>query len=88
MSDENNLLFEMDGHLPPLKYSFPLALQHLVAMIVGCVTPAIIVSAVAGLDSASRILLIQSSLVCAALSTCQFCISCDNAEHCSQIWNR
>lgn len=69
MSDEKNLLFEMDGHLPPLKYSFPLAIQHLVAMIVGCVTPAIIISSVANLDSASRILLIQSSLVCAALST-------------------
>ena len=69
MSDEKNLLFEMDGRLPPLKYSFPLAIQHLVAMIVGCVTPAIIISSVANLDSASRILLIQSSLVCAALST-------------------
>ena len=69
MSEERNLLYEMDGRLPPLYCSFPLALQHLVAMIVGCVTPAIIVSQVAGLDAASRILLIQSSLVCAAVST-------------------
>ena len=69
MSDERRALFEIDGRLPKLGYSFPLALQHLVAMIVGCVTPDIIISSVAGLDGAGSILLIQSSLVCAALST-------------------
>lgn len=69
LMDDKRLLFDMDGRLPPLACSLPLALQHLVAMIVGCVTPAIIISSVAGLDSAQRILLIQSSLVCAALST-------------------
>lgn len=67
--DDRKLLFEMDGKLPSLKYSLPMAVQHLVAMIVGCVTPAIIISAAAGLDSASGILLIQSSLVMAAIST-------------------
>ena len=69
LMDDKRLLFDMDGRLPPLACSLPLAMQHLVAMIVGCVTPAIIISSVAGLDSAQRILLIQSSLVCAALST-------------------
>lgn len=69
LMDDKRLLFDMDGRLPPLACSLPLALQHLVAMIVGCVTPAIIISSVAGLDGAQRILLIQSSLVCAALST-------------------
>ena len=69
MNENPRLLFDMNGRLPGLRYSFPMALQHLVAMIVGCVTPAIIISTVASLDSASRILLIQSSLVCAALST-------------------
>ena len=69
LMDDKRLLFDMDGRLPPLACSLPLAMQHLVAMIVGCVTPAIIISSVAGLDNAQRILLIQSSLVCAALST-------------------
>ncbi len=69
MEDRRNLLFGIDGKLPPLKYSLPMALQHLVAMIVGCVTPAIIISSAAGLSSPMRILLIQSSLVCAAIST-------------------
>ena len=36
-------LFELDG-VPKLSQAFPLALQHVVAMIVGCVTPAIIIS--------------------------------------------
>ena len=37
-------IFEQDG-FPNLGEAFPLALQHVVAMIVGCVTPAIIVPA-------------------------------------------
>lgn len=61
-------IFELDG-VPKLAQALPLALQHVVAMIVGCVTPAIIVAGVAGLDNANRIMLIQSSLVVSALST-------------------
>jgi len=61
-------LFEMDG-VPKLSQAFPLALQHVVAMIVGCVTPAIIVSGAAGLETADRVLLIQASLVVSALAT-------------------
>lgn len=48
--------------------SVSLALQHLVAMIIGCVT-AIIISNVAGLPMEQRILLIQASLVVSAVST-------------------
>ena len=61
-------LFEMDG-IPELSQALPLALQHVVAMIVGCVTPAIIISGAAGLDTADRVILIQVSLVISALST-------------------
>lgn len=61
-------LFRLDG-IPPLGTSLWLALQHLMAMIVGCVTPAIIISNVIGLPQAERVLLIQASLVMAALST-------------------
>ena len=38
-------------------------------MIVGCVTPAIIISGAAGIDTADRVLLIQASLVVSALAT-------------------
>lgn len=63
-------IFELDGH-PPLRESFPLALQHVVAMIVGCVTPAIIIGGAVsgGLSPHDRVILIQASLVIAALST-------------------
>ena len=44
-------LFVMDG-IPHFFEALPLALQHVVAMIVGCVTPAIIVAGAAGLSRA------------------------------------
>lgn len=63
-------LFALDG-VPKLSQAFPLALQHVVAMIVGCITPALIISSAAGLQSGSKeqILLVQSSLIFAAIST-------------------
>lgn len=61
-------VFEYKG-MPPLGQAFPLALQHVVAMIVGCVTPAIMVSGTAGLENAEKVILIQASLVFSALST-------------------
>lgn len=61
-------IFELDG-IPKLSQAVPLAIQHLVAMIVGCVTPAIIVANVAQLAPADRVILIQAALVVSALST-------------------
>lgn len=55
-------LFQYRG-LPPVGMAVSMALQHLVAMIVGCVTPAIIIANVAGLAHDQRVLLIQASLV-------------------------
>lgn len=65
---KNASIFELNG-IPQLSKALPLALQHVVAMIVGCVTPAIIVAGVAGLEGANRVMLIQSALVVSALST-------------------
>lgn len=62
------LLFDLNGK-PSLGQSFPLALQHVVAMIVGCVTPAIIVAGVGGLSSEDSVILIQAALVLSALTT-------------------
>lgn len=64
-------IFELNG-IPRVGEALPLALQHVVAMIVGCVTPAIIVSgAVSGgaLSSSDQVILIQAALVVAAIST-------------------
>ena len=61
-------IFDLHG-VPAFNQAFPLALQHVVAMIVGCVTPAIIVSGVAGLSEADSVILIQAALVTSALAT-------------------
>lgn len=61
-------LFQLNG-IPPLGMSISLALQHLVAMIVGCVTPAIIIANALGLPQSERVLLIQISLVMSAVTT-------------------
>ena len=55
MSEE---LFKVDGKTS-VGETLPLALQHVVAMIVGCVTPAIIVAGVAGLSEQDSVILIQ-----------------------------
>ncbi len=61
-------VFDLNG-VPRFGQALPLALQHVVAMIVGCVTPAIIVSGVAGLNDRDRVILIQAALFTSALST-------------------
>ncbi|MBU3840743.1 MAG: purine permease [Candidatus Ruminococcus intestinipullorum] len=66
--NKNTTIFELNG-VPPFGQALPLALQHVVAMIVGCVTPSIIIAGVAGLSEAETVLLIQVALVVAAFST-------------------
>jgi len=61
-------LFQVNGK-PSLSQALPLAMQHVVAMIVGCVTPAIIVAGVAGLSDRDSVILIQAALVMSALTT-------------------
>ncbi|HIS56108.1 MAG: uracil-xanthine permease family protein [Lachnospiraceae bacterium] len=61
-------VFDLNG-VPSFGKAFPLALQHVVAMIVGCVTPAIIVAGVANLNDTDRIILIQAALFVSAFST-------------------
>ena len=61
-------LFQWDGR-PPAGASLSLALQHVVAMIVGCVTPPIIIANAIGLSQTDRVLLIQSSLIMSAICT-------------------
>ena len=51
-------IFETDG-IPRIQEALPLALQHVVAMIVGCVTPAIIVAGAAGLENKDQVILIR-----------------------------
>lgn len=61
-------LFKYEGK-PSVGETMPLALQHVVAMIAGCITPALIISGAAGLQQADKVLLIQMSLVMSAIVT-------------------
>lgn len=61
-------IFKWDGK-PKMSETLPLALQHVVAMVAGCITPALIVSGAAKLTEPDKILLIQMSLVMAGIST-------------------
>nr|WP_326171622.1 nucleobase:cation symporter-2 family protein [uncultured Oscillibacter sp.] len=65
---DQQTLFRLRG-IPPLGSAVSLSLQHLVAMIVGCVTPPIIIAGAIGLSQADRVLLIQASLIMSAVST-------------------
>ena len=59
---------ELNGR-PRLLEALPLAMQHVVAMIVGCVTPAIILAGVTGLEASEQIILIQSALLISGVAT-------------------
>ena len=63
-------IFSWNG-MPPLGQALPLALQHVVAMIVGCVTPSLVIagSGVANLSPADTTLLVQSALFIAGIAT-------------------
>ncbi len=61
-------VFELQG-IPPIKQVIPLGLQHVVAAIVGIITPAILVAGVTGLSPADTTLLIQVSLIVTAIAT-------------------
>ncbi|MDO5732723.1 MAG: solute carrier family 23 protein [Eubacteriales bacterium] len=61
-------LFKFEGR-PALGQAIPLALQHVVAMIAGCITPALIVSGSAGLADKDKVILVQMSLVMAGIAT-------------------
>lgn len=64
--DRSSVLFTQEG-TPSISQLIPLSLQHVVAAVVGIITPAIIVANAFGLDQADRSLLIQASLVMAGV---------------------
>lgn len=55
--------------MPRFLEMLPLAVQHVVAMIVGCVTPAIILAGVAEVSPSEQIILIQSALLISGIAT-------------------
>lgn len=65
---EKEEIFKWDGN-PGIGEAMPLSLQHVVAMVAGCITPALIVSGVAGLEPSDSVLLVQMSLVMSGIAT-------------------
>lgn len=61
-------VFTYEGR-PSLKATIPLAIQHVVAMVVGCCAPALLISGAAGLDAANSTIMVQASLLLACLAT-------------------
>lgn len=66
--DNNKNLYIYEAPLS-MADTAPLAFQHVVAMVVGCITPALIISGGAGLSPEDKVLLVQSSLIFAGLAT-------------------
>ena len=52
----------------PVPRAMALAVQHVIAMVVGCITVPIIASTAAGLDNTGRVTMIQASLLAAGLA--------------------
>lgn len=65
---ESMSVFDLNG-VPTLGKAMPLGLQHVLAMIVGNVTPAIIIAGVVGLNTADRTLLVQCAMFIAGIAT-------------------
>lgn len=64
----NTSLFDYEGK-PSLAKSIPLGIQHVLAMIVGNVTPSIMVAAATGMTMDERTLLVQTGLLIAGIAT-------------------
>lgn len=64
----NNSLFSLEGN-PGLGTVMPMSLQHLLAMIVGNVLPALVLSGAIGFTPSQQIQLVQASMFIAAIGT-------------------
>ena len=67
MKNHSNL-FTVDGDIS-LGQALPLAFEHLIAMIAGCIAPVLIFAGAAGLSGSDSILLVQMALIGSALTT-------------------
>lgn len=67
-------VFAYEG-IPPMGQLIPLGLQHVVAAVVGVITPALIISGseVCNLNADEKTILIQASLIITARPPCSSC---------------
>ena len=67
-TNNSDTVFQWNG-IPRAGQLIPLGLQHVVAAVVGIITPAILVANACGLSEAEKTLMIQVSLILTALAT-------------------
>ena len=65
----SNVLFDFYGKKPEMSQLVPLSLQHVLAAIVGVITPSMIIAGVCGLTDAEKTMMIQAALIFTALAT-------------------
>lgn len=65
---DKKALFQYDAKLP-IAEAIPMGLQHVVAAVVGIVTPGIMIAKVCGLNAADTTIMIQTSLIFSAIAT-------------------
>lgn len=68
-NDDSRVLYDFYGKAPKLGQLAPLSLQHVLAAVVGAVTPAIMVANVCNLTEAEKTMLIQAALIVTAVAT-------------------
>lgn len=66
--NKEELIYQLDGR-PSLKVAAPLGLQHVLAMFTGNLAPIFIISAIAKVTPAERILMIQCAMLVSGLTT-------------------
>lgn len=64
----NNALFQLEGN-PSIGKSLPISIQHVLAMIIGNIAPAIIIAQTIGLAQEQVTAMVQYSMICAGLAT-------------------
>lgn len=66
--DAKGELFKLDGK-PTLGESFPQAMQHVLAMVVGNITPPMLIAGTCGLGAADQTMLMQSAMIIGGITT-------------------
>ena len=66
---KDNILHDYYGGWPHAGQLIPLSLQHVLAAVVGVITPSIIVAGVCGLTEEEKMMMIQAALIMTAIAT-------------------
>lgn len=65
---QNEALFELNGK-PSVGIAFPQAMQHVLAMLVGNITPPMLIAGTLGLPAGDKIMLTQAAMIIGGLTT-------------------